>query len=83
MPQTPAERQAAYRQRHLKDVDGTKARLNVILDHQAKIALARLAKHRHATQAELLARLILAEQERTLAGMSAEEQTAYHEAVTV
>lgn len=79
---TAAERQAAYRQKHLKDVDGTKARLNVILDHQAKTALARLAKHQNAPQADVLARLILAEQERTLAGMSAEEQNAYYDAVT-
>lgn len=79
---TAAERQAAYRQKHLKDVDGTKARLNVILDHQAKTALARLAKHQNAPQADVLARLILDEERRLIQTLPAEEQNAYYDAVT-
>ena len=42
---TNAERQKAYRQRHLQDVDGTGGRLNLIVSVQAKAQLGRLARH--------------------------------------
>lgn len=82
MAKTPAERQAAYRQRHLKDLDGSKARLNVVIDHDARLALARLAKRHGMTHAALLERLIREAQGRELAGMSADETSAYYDAVT-
>lgn len=77
-----AERQAAYRQRHLHDEDGTKARLNVLIHQPAKLALARLAKHKGLTQADFLTHLLLAEQARVIADMDGDQQNAYYDAVT-
>lgn len=77
-----AQRQAAYRQRHLHDEGGTKSRLNVLLDYRARLALRRLAKRAGVTQSEMLAHLILADQDRVLASMSGDQQTAYYDSVT-
>jgi hypothetical protein len=74
---TPAERQAAYRQKHLKDVDGTKLRLNTIINHHAKDGLSRLAKRYGVTQAELLERLILDEENRLARTLTDVEAKAY------
>jgi hypothetical protein len=82
MAKTPAERQAAYRQKHLHDLEGNKARLNLVIEHSAKLALNRLANRYGVTQTELLERLILDEQKRTLETMSAEESSAYYDSVT-
>lgn len=82
MPKSPAERQAAYRQKHLHDFDGTKSRLNLLIEHRAKLALARLANRYGVTQTELLERMILEAQTRELDGMSAEDTTAYYDSVT-
>lgn len=45
MGQSNAERQAAYRARHLKSEDGRGERLNLVVDLHAKACLARLARH--------------------------------------
>ena len=82
MAKTSAERQAAYRRRHLKDIEGTKSRLNLLLDHHAKLALSRLANRYGITKTECLERLILEAQNKELAGMTAEESSAYYDAVT-
>jgi hypothetical protein len=82
MAKTPAERQAAYRQKHLHDIESNKARLNLIVGHQAKLALTRLAKRYGVTQTELLEHLILDEQKRALDTMSTEESYAYYDSVT-
>jgi len=82
VPKSASERQAAYRQKHLHDLDGTKARLNLLIEHRAKLALARLAKSYGVTQTELLERLILEAQTRELDCMSAEDATAYYDSVT-
>lgn len=82
MAKTPAERQAAYRQKHLQDIEGNKSRLNLVIGHSAKLALTRLAKRYGVTQTELLERLILEEQTRALENMSAEESSDYYDSVT-
>ncbi len=56
---TNAERQAAYRARHLKDVDGTGERLNLIVDAKAKRALERLAVHYAVTQRSMIEKLLI------------------------
>ncbi len=61
--QSNAERQAAYRQRHLHDVDGQGERINMVVTVQAKAQLERLARYYGVTQREVLAR-VLAEAER-------------------
>jgi hypothetical protein len=63
MPRTNAERQAAYRQRHLKEMNGMLERLNMMLSLHAKRQLERLAAGYGVTQRKLLERL-LAEAER-------------------
>lgn len=82
MSSTSAQRQAAYRKKHLQDEDGSKARLNLLLDLHAKLALARLARRYGVTQTACLERLVSEAQARELETMSAEEQTAYYDSVT-
>lgn len=54
-----AERQAAYRRRHLNEVDTVdSARLNTIVPVATKRALERLAKRYAVTQREMLEKLI-------------------------
>lgn len=62
MALTNAERQAAYRQKHLLGEDGRCERLNVVLDLSAKRALERLASAYGLTQRQILER-VLAEAE--------------------
>lgn len=76
---TTAQRQAAYRQRHLKGIDGTKARLSTVIDYSAKCSLERMATHLGITQAECLMRLIREEEDRLLSGMTGKEQDAYYD----
>ena len=79
---TTAERQRAYRERHLKADTGTKARLNLLLDAASKLALKRLARHYGCTQPDLLTRLLRDEQHRVLTTLSGDQQNAYYDAVT-
>ncbi len=61
--QSNAERQAAYRRRHLHGVDRQGERINMVVTVQAKAQLERLARHFGETQREVLAR-VLADAER-------------------
>jgi hypothetical protein len=54
MAQSNAERQRAYRTRHLKDENGKGERLNILLDLHAKRALERLATCYGVTQKAIL-----------------------------
>ena len=81
MALTNAERQRRYREKHLKDVEGNKERLNLVLDFQAKWTLERLAKRYAVTQTELIERLLREEQDRLLATLDSEEQTAYYDSM--
>lgn len=56
---TNAERQAAYRARHLASVDGQGERLNLIVGTPAKKALERLAACYGVTQRAMIERLLL------------------------
>jgi hypothetical protein len=58
MAKSNAQRQAEYRERHLKIIDGKGERLNLIVDLHAKRALERLATCYVVTQRALLERLI-------------------------
>ena len=66
MAQTTAERQAAYRARHLHDEGGTGERLNVIINLHAKRALERLASCYGVTQLAMLERIIAAAEREVL-----------------
>jgi len=59
MATSNAQRQAAYRARHLKDENGKSERLNLIVDLHAKRALERWAKCYGVTQREALSLMIM------------------------
>ena len=75
MALSPAEKQARFRERHLKE--GNRERLQLVVSLQAKRALERLARHHGLTQAAMLERLVMAEQERVTAGMDGDAFLAY------
>ncbi len=78
--QSNAARQAAYRQRHLHDVDGQGERINIVVTVQAKAQLKRLARHYGVTQRDLLAR-VLADAERIVVdGLGRGEEKSYYQA---
>ncbi len=66
---TSAQRQAAYRQRHLQDTDGSGERLNMIVSVQAKAQLKRLARHAGITQRAMLEQLLEKAERRAVARM--------------
>jgi hypothetical protein len=82
MVKSNAERQAAYRARHLKHEDGEGVRLNVVIHFQAKYALERLASCYGVTQAAMLERVIHEAQRAALeeaAKMGPQGQDAYYD----
>ena len=66
MARTSAQRQAAYRERHLKEERGKGERLNLIINLNAKRAIERLAICYGVTQKEIIERLALGAQRVTL-----------------
>jgi hypothetical protein len=66
MNKSNAQRQAAYRARHLKDDNGKSERLNLVIDLHAKRAIERLAVCYGVTQKEIIERLALGAQRVTL-----------------
>ena len=58
MSMSNAQRQAAYRQRQLHDIDGRGERLNIVLDTTAKRTLERLASCYGVTQRAMLHSLL-------------------------
>lgn len=67
-----AQRQADYRRRHLKEMDGQLARLSLLVDFHTKLALERLASCYGVTQRVMLERLLLQ------ANRVAQQQTVGH-----
>jgi hypothetical protein len=53
-----ATRQAAYRERHLLDVQGQGVRINTVVSIKAKLALERMAKCYGVTQKQMLERAL-------------------------
>lgn len=76
---TNAERQAAYRKRHLQDVDGQGERLNMVVSVQAKAQLTRLARHFGVTQREMLARVLAESESKVVDGLSRAGEKAYYD----
>lgn len=71
-----AERQAAYRARHLRG-DGEGARLNMVVSVQAKAQMERLAARYGVTQREVVERLLREAESTLLDAMSPIEQRRY------
>lgn len=67
-----AQRQADYRRRHLKDMNGRLERLSLLVDLHAKRALERLASCYGVTQKVMLERLLIQ------ASRVAQQQAAEH-----
>jgi macrodomain Ter protein organizer (MatP/YcbG family) len=55
---TAAERQRAYRQRHLKDEAGSGERLSMVISVSAKAKLGRLARHYGMTKRQVIEKLL-------------------------
>jgi hypothetical protein len=72
-----ARRQAAYRQRHLKDEAGALERINLLVLVSAKRQLERLAYGYDITQRAMLEKLLAEAERATLDARSPEEQGAY------
>lgn len=75
MGMTAAERQRAYRHRHL--VEGQGERLNLIVGVSAKRQLERLARHRQQSQRAILERLLADAEAAALAELDAGAQREY------
>ena len=71
MAKTAAQRQAAYRARrpHAGNDRNGERRLSVWIETRASLALARLARRYAVTQQALIEQLVVAEDERILAGI--------------
>jgi hypothetical protein len=71
MAKTASQRQAAYRARrpHAGHDGNGERRLSIWIETGASLALARLARRYAVTQQALIERLVIAEDERILAGM--------------
>lgn len=77
MGMTNAERQRQYRQRHLNDVGGKGARLNLVVDSQAKAMLERLSTCYGVTLREALALALHRTEGALLDTLSRPERGAY------
>ncbi len=74
-------RQAAYRQRHLYDVDGKGERINMVVTVHAKAQLERLARHYNVAQRVLLIR-VLAEADRKIVDkLNRVEENVYYRSI--
>jgi hypothetical protein len=77
MAKTNAERQRAYRERHLLDVDGAGHRLNMVIDVSAGAQLRRLAQHYGVTQRDMLEDLLQRAESDLLDGMKPKAEREY------
>ncbi len=79
--QSNAERQAAYRQRHLYDVDGQGERINMVVSVQAKAQLERLARHYGVTQREVIERVLADAERKVVDGLNGGDERAYYRTI--
>ena len=77
-PKSNAERQAAYRKRHLRDVDGACERLSVVMPITAKRQLERLSRHYAVTQREMLERLLGTAESKLVRTLNRADERAYY-----
>jgi hypothetical protein len=71
MALSAAEKQARYRQKHLKG--GDRERLQAVVSLHAKLALERLARHYGLPLAGMVERLAMEEAARVTAGMDGDQ----------
>ena len=78
MPLTNAEKQRAYRERHL-GADGEKARIQLFLSATAKAQLDRLARHKGYTVTALIEELAASAERRTVAKLTGKALKEYYD----
>ena len=79
-----AERQAAYRARHLHSPETVDAeRLNTVVSISAKQALVRLARHYGVTQRAMLERLLADAENAVVDRLKGKAQSAYYDGPSV
>ena len=83
MANSNAERQAAYRRRHLHnagaDLDEMRARLSIMVAAPAKWQLERLSLHHGVSQRQMLERVLDEAERRLLEDMPRRAQEAYYD----
>ncbi len=79
MGMSNAERQRQYRQRHLNDVGGKGARLNLVVDIEAKAMLERLSTCYGVTLREALALALDRTEDALLDTLPADQRRAYYD----
>jgi hypothetical protein len=79
MAKSNAERQRAYRERHLKDAEGEGERINTVVSMSAKRSLERLASCYGVTQRAMLEQILAEAEDTVLSGLSSGEQSAYYD----
>jgi hypothetical protein len=77
MPLTNAERQRAYRERHLDA--GNKMRIQLFLSLHARKQLDRLARHKHYTVTALIEEWAASAERRATAGLSGKALKSYYD----
>jgi hypothetical protein len=75
MAMSNAEKQASYRQRKIKE--GESERLQTVISLNAKRGIERLARHNGLSQAAMLERLILEEQQRVTTTLDGDAYRIY------
>ena len=83
MAQSNAQRQAAYRARHLKDENGTGERISLLVDIHTKRALERLATRYAVTQRAMLQTLIADAEKALVDTLPSAEQASYYDSKPV
>jgi hypothetical protein len=71
------ERQARYRERHLKDVDGEKTRLSLFVSIHAHRKMERVARHKSYTVTQLIEEWAEQAENRIVAKMSPNAEKEY------
>ena len=82
MGKSNAERQAAYRERHFKALDGELERLNLAVSVPAKAQLGRLASCYAVTQREVIESLLAQAERRLLNDLAPDEHSQYFDRTT-
>jgi hypothetical protein len=77
MPLTNAEKQRAYRERHLR-ADGEKARIQLFLSATAKAQLDRLARHKDYTVTALVEEMAAQAEQRILNRLTGKALKMYY-----
>ena len=79
MAKSNAERQRAYRERHLNDVAGDSERINTVVSMSAKLSLERLASCHGESQRAMLERVIAEAEDTLLSQLTSRKQSKYYD----